>query len=181
MVVYTFHFHARAQPARRYFTLNPCNAVGLSGGHVQDIMGRKSGIWRLETMVVYTFHARAQPTRRHFTLNPYNAAGVMGRKSGIWWLYLKSTWKMHSDKYKHAWYWLKYPVNIWEFKEDKKKLHGQIYSRILSIKWIYGIPLHTCRVRNAKAVLIEIMYFRISLGRDKNKWGKQHLTAPYFN
>ena len=51
-------------------------------------------------------------------LNIYNAAGV-GRRhvknvrnivkkykhSGIWWLYLVSPWKMHSNKYKHAWYW----------------------------------------------------------------------------
>ena len=25
--------------------------------------------------------------------------------SGIWWLYLESSWKMHSDKNKHVWYW----------------------------------------------------------------------------
>ena len=39
---------------------------------------------------------------------------------GIWWLYLETPCGMHSNKYKHAWYWFRKCVKSWEFWETKR-------------------------------------------------------------
>ena len=41
---------------------------------------------------------------------------------GISWPYLKPQWKLHSDKYKHAWYWFINSWNsCWNFRNVKRK------------------------------------------------------------
>ena len=44
------------------------------------------------------------------------------RNCGISWPYLKPEWKMHSDKYKHAWYWF---INSWNSHWNFRKVRKQ--------------------------------------------------------
>ena len=36
----------------------------------------------------------------------------------IWWVYLDSPWEMHSNKYKHAWYWFRNLLDLKNFEKQ---------------------------------------------------------------
>ena len=60
---------------------------------------------------------RLKTTGQHF-----NKICKKCRNCGISWPYLIPQWKIYSDKYKHAWYWLINSWNsCWNFREVRKQ------------------------------------------------------------
>ena len=57
------------------------------------------------------------------------------QNSGIESLYLESPWEMHSNKYKHAWYWFINVVNFENFEKQKRFcMKSETNGRVQSIK-----------------------------------------------
>ena len=60
------------------------------------------------------------------------------RNCGISCPYLKPQWKMHSDKYKHAWYWFINSLECQKYEKANRLLLSKTKPRVLSVKVLYS-------------------------------------------